>query len=512
MPLKIVRNDITKMETEAIVNTANKEPVVGRGCDSAVYKAAGFGELLSYRKKNIGTVPEGSVFITPGFHLKAKYIIHAVSPLYKGGVSGEEKVLRGLYQKCLELASLHGIKSISFPLISTGAYGYPKEEGLRIAVDEIYAFLLDHEMEVFLVVFDSAMTGIASKLSSNLDEYIDENYVDEKSLLEYKEGLPFGPDVREGSARVLQSKDAREGSARLLQSSHLKESSARLSQSPDFRESKVRGSRFSDLKETESKSSPSADMEDGSIKDEGEDAFDLDDNFDSDNSIENDYVFREISFKSVGSVPPAKRRSSHNINLESARSVPPAKRRSSREINPEPAISASPAKRRKNREINLEPAKSVPPQRRRNLGEKHSSSPKDTAINYDEDFERLENSLSERLRHRSDTFSEYLLFLIKQKGLTNADVYKKAVVDKKVFSKIKNNPSYHPTKITALCLCIGARLNLDETKDLLSRAGYALSPCDKTDIIFSYFIENGIYDMIELDIQLEEHGLPCMID
>ena len=77
--------------------------------------------------------------------------------------------------------------------------------------------------------------------------------------------------------------------------------------------------------------------------------------------------------------------------------------------------------------------------------------------------------------------------------------------------QIKNNPDYHPQKLTALCLCIGAKLNLDESKDLLARAGYALSPCDKTDIIFSYFIENGIYDMIELDIQLEEHGLPCII-
>ena len=111
----------------------------------------------------------------------------------------------------------------------------------------------------------------------------------------------------------------------------------------------------------------------------------------------------------------------------------------------------------------------------------------------------------------SDTFAQYLLYLIQEKGMKNADVYKRAIVDKKVFSKIKNHPDYHPQKLTALCLCIGARLNLDESRDLLARAGYALSPCDKTDIIFSYFIENEIYDMIELDIQLEEHGLPCII-
>jgi hypothetical protein len=132
----------------------------------------------------------------------------------------------------------------------------------------------------------------------------------------------------------------------------------------------------------------------------------------------------------------------------------------------------------------------------------------DVSFDFEEKHER---KLEERMRHRSDTFSEYLIYLIKVKNMENSEVWKRAIVDKKVFSKIKNNPNYHPKKITALCLCIGAKLNLDESKDLLARAGYALSPCDKTDIIFSYFIENEIYDMIELDIQLEEHGLPCII-
>ncbi len=128
------------------------------------------------------------------------------------------------------------------------------------------------------------------------------------------------------------------------------------------------------------------------------------------------------------------------------------------------------------------------------------------------DFEmEHESKLEERMQHLSDTFSQYLMYLIKDKQMDNVEVYKRAVVDKKIFSKIKNNADYHPNKLTALCLCVGAKLNLDESRDLLARAGYALSPCDKTDIIFSYFIENKIYDMIELDIQLEEHGLPCII-
>lgn len=120
--------------------------------------------------------------------------------------------------------------------------------------------------------------------------------------------------------------------------------------------------------------------------------------------------------------------------------------------------------------------------------------------------------LNERVKHLSDTFSEYLFYLIDLKGLDNADVWKNALVDKKVFSKIKNNADYHPQKLTALCLCIGAKLNLDEAKDLLGRAGYAFSPCDKRDIVFQYFLEREIYDMIDIDIVLEELGLPCIIE
>ena len=127
------------------------------------------------------------------------------------------------------------------------------------------------------------------------------------------------------------------------------------------------------------------------------------------------------------------------------------------------------------------------------------------------DVEVLQYKLGERMKHMSDTFSEYLMYLIESKGKSAVEVYTRAIVDKKVFSKIKNNPDHHPNKLTAMCLCVGAELNMDETRDLLARAGYALSPCDKTDVIFSYFIEHQIYDMIELDIQLEEHGLKCII-
>lgn len=354
MAFRIVRNDIINMKTEAIVNTANDYPTVGTGCDYAVYQAAGYDELLAYRKEHIGHVPEGEVFITPGFHLYAKYIIHAVSPLYEDGKSGEEEKLRSCYRKSLLLAKENHIKSIAFPLISTGGFGYPKEEGMRIAIDEIYDFLFDNEMDIYLVVFDTKSVLLGEKVYPDLKAYIDHNYVLEKRDEEY------------------------------------------------------------------------------------------DDRF-----------------------------------TEPMMSMPPM----------------------------LAGDESIGFCSDEDVCENRKAEPLDEGVQYKE----LKRKLDERKAHLSDSFSEYLLYLIKEKGMTNVEVYKRAIVDKKLFAKIKNDPSYHPQKLTCLCLCMGAQLNIDETKDLLARAGYALSPCDMRDVIFSYFIENQIYDMIDLDIQLEEYGIPCII-
>ena len=178
MPLKIVRNDITKMETDAIVNTANPKPQVGDGVDSKIYEAAGFEQLLAERSK-IGYIERGDAAATPGFNLPAKYIIHAVGTAWFDGNHRERELLKSAYSRSLELAEELKCKSIAFPLLSSGNYGFPKEEALKIALDAINSFLRTSEMYVYLCVFDRESFGLSKKITDDIDEYIDENYAEE---------------------------------------------------------------------------------------------------------------------------------------------------------------------------------------------------------------------------------------------------------------------------------------------------------------------------------------------
>ena len=393
MSLKIIRNDITKMNTEAIVNTANEKPTVGSGCDTAVYNAAGYDELLNYRKEKIGSVKEGDAFITPGFKLGAKYIIHAVSPRFSGEEE-TEKLVRSCYKKSLELAKENNIKSIAFPLIATGSYGFPKEAGLRVALDEINKFLLKDDMEVYIVVFDPESTTLSAKISAKLEEYIDENYVEEKTGEEYLHGYRIDTLYAGSSLRSETSGKPKGGREKLSKK--------------DFSPIKI-GRKSKDA-------SPS---------------------FEEEEVCDEEQIYAEPDLK---------------IN---------------KNINP--------------------------------LVDGYGLTPKGI------------EALKKRLEHLSDTFSEYLFFLMEEKGLKGPEVYNGACVDKKTFSKIKNNKNYHPKKLTALCLCIGARLNMDQSKDLLQKAGFAFSNSDMTDVIFSFFIENEIYDIFQIAVELEDRGLQVLI-
>ncbi len=153
MPFQIIRNDITKVKADAIVNTANPKPRIGRGTDSAIYAAAGEEQLIAAREK-IGDIAPGQAVHTAAFALAAKYIIHTVGPVWVDGSHGERDTLRSCYENSLTLADSLGCESIAFPLIATGTYGFPKDEALHIALSEIQRFLLTHEMKVTIVVFD----------------------------------------------------------------------------------------------------------------------------------------------------------------------------------------------------------------------------------------------------------------------------------------------------------------------------------------------------------------------
>ncbi|WP_026760956.1 macro domain-containing protein [Selenomonas ruminantium] len=337
MPLEIVRNDITKMQVDAIVNTANPRPIVGRGVDRAIHQAAGK-ELLTARKK-IGELATGMAAITPAFNLQAKFVIHTVGPVWKDGKHDERGLLSNCYSNSLQMAADNGCTSIAFPLISAGVYGCPSEIAIAVATQAIREFLHDHEMEVYLVVFDHKAFKISSSLFDDVQSFIDERYIEELLDEEYR-------GVYCDRRRILE-----------------------------------------------------------------------------------DTVY-------LGNEAP----------VAKAISLPSKKK----------------------------------------------------------------SSLEDLLAEVDDTFSEALLRLIDVKGKTDPEVYKKANVDRKLFSKIRNNPAYKPSKSTALAFAVALELNLDETKDFISRAGYALSHSSKADIIVEYFIQRAEYDIFTINETLFTFHQPLL--
>lgn len=337
MPFQIVRNNIVNMPVDAIVNAANSGLLMGGGVCGAIFSAAGPIRMQAACIP-LAPCPTGSAVITPGFKLRAKHVIHAVGPVWHGGKRNEEALLRSAYTKSLELAAENNLHSIAFPLISSGIYGYPKDQALKVALSAIQDFLLTHDdLDVYLVVFDAKAFTLSSQLSANIRSYIDEHYV-----------------------RAVEASDSR-----------------RMRQ------------------------------------------------------------HEEADFFSV------------------------------------PMPCAAPA-----------PAQS-----------------KDLC------FERAVRSLDELLsRRHEETFSEMLLRLVDEKGFAkDSIVYKRANIERSVFSKLRSNKDYTPSKSTAVALCIALELNMDQTRDLLSRAGYALSPSSLSDVIISYFIENSQYDIFEINAVLFQY-------
>lgn len=399
MAFQIVRNDITKITADAIVNTANPEPTYMAGTDAAVYEAAGAEKLLEERRK-IGCIAPGEVAVTPAFNLDAKYIFHTVGPIWEGGDNGEKETVKKCYENCLKKADELGIESIAFPLISTGVYGFPKTDALLIATGVFSEFLADHELDITLAVFDNESFELSGKIFADVDEYIDEHYVDAKTDEEYS----FGASMANGSG---------------------------------FGAAAICGASFS----------ADRDMADESVIDACEEA---------EEPEEKPGIMHRL--RGI--------RSRNAMRVEEARSIAP--QRDEAAMIPPPAAVEAAAKAPKKR------------------------------------------SLDDVVKNLTETWSESLLRLVDEKGFTDVEVYKRANVDRKHFSKIRTDKNYLPKKRTALAFALALKLNIDEAKDFLGRAGYAFSPSSKTDLIVQYFIENEVYEIMTINIALAKHNEPML--
>lgn len=329
MPLEIIRNDITKIECDAIVNAANSSLLGGGGVDGAIHRAAGR-ELLE-ECKTLGGCKTGEAKSTKGYNLPAKYVIHTVGPIYKDGQHNEKELLESCYKNSLEIAKNLECESVAFPLISAGVYGYPVDEALNVAISVISQFLMQNDMLVYIVVFDKKALNSTNKLFSDIEEYIDDNYVDEQIYA---------------------------------------------------------------------------------------------------------YPRRNICYNSMPiDAMPSSYQEDYSLSIE------------------EPLL-------------------------------------------YEEITDDLDDVINEVL---DESFSQMLIRMIDERGMKDSECYKKANIDRKLFSKIKNNIDYKPSKQTAIAFCIALELPLDKTNEMLMKAGFALSHSSKFDVIVEYFIKNKKYDIFEIN-------------
>lgn len=177
MPLQIIRQDITKMRVDAIVNTTNEEMIGYSGVDLAIHTIAG--TELDAECAKLAPLGLGQAKLSGAYGLPCKYVIHTSGPIWRGGLVGESIILRSCYIESLKLAVKSGCRSVAFPLISSGVYGYPKDQVLKFAIQTITEFLFDHELTVYLCVFDKESYSFSQKLFSDIQEFINDEYVDE---------------------------------------------------------------------------------------------------------------------------------------------------------------------------------------------------------------------------------------------------------------------------------------------------------------------------------------------
>ena len=449
MSFNIIRNDITKVSADAIVNTANPKPIYAGGTDAAIYAAAGAEALLKEREK-IGDIEVGQSAVTSAFALDAKYIIHTVGPEWTDGEHGEKEAVKNCYENSLELAKELGCESIAFPLIATGVYGFPKDEALKIAISVFSDFLAGEDMEITLVVFDKESFVLSDEIFSGVDEYIDDNYAeslldDEYAIDRKKPEICLEDAVAANPAEEDRSLSTGSSKGTLHNLFGVFGKMGRKNESVPMRECAARDAVAEDVCD---ESCPTE------TSDEAEDA-------------DGDEPFFERNLG--GQATP--------MAAASAQMAPSAMRMAP--SFDEPVRSNASA-----RMLNAPAAGAKAKQAR---------------------------SLDDLMANVSETWQESLFRLIDEKGYTDTEVYKRANVDRKLFSKIRSNADYQPKKITAVAFALALNLNLDETKDLIGRAGYALSPSSKFDLIIEYFIENEVYDTYTINLALFEHDQPLLL-
>ena len=386
MPFIIVRNDITQMQVDAIVNPANPTLLGGGGVDGAIHRAAG--PELQAECLTLGGCPTGGARLTRGYRLPARYVIHTVGPIWRDGQHGEQEKLASCYRESLKLARETGCQSVAFPLISAGAYGYPTREAMKVARDEIVSFLEEADMTVYLVIFDGDAMIEGRALFPDIGEYIDEAYARERHESE-----------QERARRAMMQ-------------------------------------RMADYEEDEPPRAASK------------------------KSILGGALGGLI--RRPGGAPPVRRQ-------QPTKEAPKERFRA--------PSGAPPARRSRPMEDALEDRSQAPLR----------------------EYSTVPHDLAQQLEQLDEGFSAMLLRLIDQAGLTDAQCYHKANIDRKLFSKIRSNPAYRPSKNTVLAFAIALRLPMDATRALLRSAGFALTRANKADVIVEYFIRKGDYDIYEIN-------------
>ena len=399
MPFSIVRDDIARVSADAVVNAANPRLKAGGGVCGSLFAAAGAADMQAACDA-IGGCPTGSAVATPAFALDAKWCIHAVGPVWNGGVSGEREALRSCYRALFAKVIRLGARSVAFPLISAGIYGFPAGQALAIAREETESFLREHDdVEATLVVFDRAVLRAGNALFEEIAEYIDDEYVDSS------------PYAR-GRSRRLDGCGADLDAAALAAE-------------------EVGGA------ELGAATADAADVAAGS-------------------------AFGAVS----AAAPMAAEAADEPLILKA------------------PSALASLWRRGKARGEGADrgrPEAAAAPQ-----------------------------ELDDLLDNLDASFSETVLALIDERGLADSEVYHRANLSRQLFSKIRSNRAYRPTKPTAVALAVALRLSVSQTQDLLARAGFTLSRSSKFDVIVRFFLERRIYDVFQINEALFAYDQPLL--